>query len=71
VHFRPQTAGSLLAAVEKLETMEWDSRAIRQQSIAFSRHRFRDSINAFFREQVPFALSSNEHCYRDLLSADL
>ncbi len=71
VHFRPQTAGSLLAAVEKLEAMEWDSRAIRQQSLSFSRHRFRDSINAFFRAHVPFALSSNEHCYRDLLSADL
>ncbi len=53
IHFRPQAAGALMAAVERAERMEWDAAAIRRNSLRFSRQVFRDNIVGFCREQLP------------------
>jgi glycosyltransferase involved in cell wall biosynthesis len=55
VHFRPQTKQSLIEAVEKLETMRWDSVLIRRRSLAFSRQWFRDRMEAFWHSELPFS----------------
>lgn len=54
VHFRPQTGAALMAAVERLESMAWDTAAIRRHSLGFSRQVFRDNMSDFFRAELPF-----------------
>jgi glycosyltransferase involved in cell wall biosynthesis len=62
VHFRPQTETALLAAVERLEIIEWDSELIRQHSLKFSKRNFRDRMKEFWRAELPFAWNFDEHC---------
>jgi glycosyltransferase involved in cell wall biosynthesis len=62
VHFRPQTETALLAAVERLEIIEWDSELIHQHSLKFSKRNFRDRMKEFWRAELPFAWNFDEHC---------
>ncbi|MBI3665502.1 MAG: glycosyltransferase [Acidobacteria bacterium] len=71
VHFRPQTAEALMAAVERLEAGEWDSAAIRAHSLQFSRQLFHDRMKAFLRAELPGPWDFDEHCDRDAHSPDL
>ena len=41
VHFHEQTPAALLAGIERLEQLDWDSPRIRRHSLQFSRDRFR------------------------------
>jgi glycosyltransferase involved in cell wall biosynthesis len=50
VYFAPQTAEALRQAVERAERMEWDSEALRRQSLCFSRQVFQDRMKAFLDE---------------------
>ncbi len=52
IHFKSQTAGSLMEAVARLENMQWDSVAIRLRSLNFSRRRFRERLEAFWRTHL-------------------
>jgi glycosyltransferase involved in cell wall biosynthesis len=58
VHFRPQTARGLMDAVEGLERVPWDSRLIRQQSLTFSRRKFRERLEAFWRTELRISRDS-------------
>jgi glycosyltransferase involved in cell wall biosynthesis len=52
VHFKSQTVESLMDAVESLEKAQWDRRLIRQRSLAFSRRKFRERLEAFWRTEL-------------------
>ena len=58
VHFRPQTARGLMEAVERQEKVRWDSRLIRQRSLTFSRRRFRERLEAFWRTELRISRDS-------------
>lgn len=48
VHFRSQTSAALREAVERLESMSWNSARIRAHSLQFSRQRFQQELRSFF-----------------------
>ena len=50
IHFAPQTPQALMAAVERLEAMEWSGEEIRRNSLRFAREEFRAKMKAFLDE---------------------
>jgi glycosyltransferase involved in cell wall biosynthesis len=56
IHFRPQQPQALLEAVQRSERRVWDAAEIRRRSLTFSRARFRDRMEAFFRIRMGLSL---------------
>jgi glycosyltransferase involved in cell wall biosynthesis len=52
VLFERQQVDSLMAAVRRAETIDWDSDLLRQHARKFDRNVFRDNLLAFVRESV-------------------
>src|SRR5262249_31349275 len=70
VHFHEQTKEALMDAVRRLETMSWDSAAIRAHSLQFSRHKFRERFRAFWSAYILSDASFDERPQRDDCKAD-
>jgi glycosyltransferase involved in cell wall biosynthesis len=58
VHFLPQQAEALMAAIEKAETTAWDAQHVRENSLRFSAARFRDRMEAFMLAHLGLSLHS-------------
>ncbi len=71
VHFRPQTGEALIAAVERLEAMEWDRDRIRRHSLKFSRQNFRCRMEEFCRTALGFGFNPDEQHSPESAGADL
>jgi len=56
VHFWPQTAEALAAAVRRFEQRGWDAERIRERSLEYSRARFHARMEAFFRSSLRLSL---------------
>jgi glycosyltransferase involved in cell wall biosynthesis len=56
IHFRPQEPEALVEAIEQAERRAWDAAEIRRRSLTFSRARFRDRMEAFFRARLGLSL---------------
>jgi glycosyltransferase involved in cell wall biosynthesis len=56
LYFRPQEPEALAEAVERAEQRVWDAAEIRRHSLKFSRSRFRDRMEAFFRARLGLSL---------------
>jgi glycosyltransferase involved in cell wall biosynthesis len=56
IHFRPQQPEALAEAVEQAERRAWDAVEIRRRSLTFSRSRFRDRMETFFRARLGLSL---------------
>lgn len=59
IHFQPQTATALAAAVLRSEKMHWDSPCLRQAALPFSRRSFRDRMGSFLRLRAGYAAASS------------